>query len=423
MADRASINQKVQIAVETTSGTAVPANRSLNWGTIQLGIESDIKQYLATGHKYTSIQVENMEWTSGSMDGPLDFNASVYPLSGAMGSTSPVASGASTLAKDWIFTPPITGNASPKTFTIEQGDAVRAHKLAYGLFTQWGYKGTRKDFTTSTKLVGQLLTDGITMTSSPTSIALAPMVAKQFNVFLDTTQAGLGTTKLTRVLSVEFNMDNIYNPAWFINRSDPSWSTHIDTEPKTSFKLMLEADATGMGLLTPVRDGSTRYIRVEAQGALLDNIQTVTLGSPSAGTFTLTYKGQTTSALAFNAAASAVQTAFVALSTVGSGNATVSGSAGGPYSITFPTSGTLSQDTTAITGSGASLTGGTFAITQSQVYNAFKHDIAVKIGKPAPWSDSDGVFAIEYECVVVEDASWGSGTAHQITLTNLLTSL
>jgi hypothetical protein len=84
------------------------------------------------------------------------------------------------------------------------------------------------------------------------------------------------------------------------------------------------------------------------------NTATIT-GAPTGGTFTLTVGGQTTSAIAYNAAASAVQTALVALSTVGTGNATVTGSAGGPYTITFATG--LGDIT--LTASGAGLTGGT----------------------------------------------------------------
>lgn len=57
--------------------------------------------------------------------------------------------------------------------------------------------------------------------------------------------------------------------------------------------------------------------------------QTVTItGSPTGGTFTLTFGGQTTTGIAYNATTSAVQTALQALSSIGSGNATVTGSAG-----------------------------------------------------------------------------------------------
>jgi len=61
----------------------------------------------------------------------------------------------------------------------------------------------------------------------------------------------------------------------------------------------------------------------------------VTLGSQASGTFALSYAGQTTAGVAYNAAASAVQTALQGLSTIGAGNATVAGSAGGPYTVTF----------------------------------------------------------------------------------------
>lgn len=83
----------------------------------------------------------------------------------------------------------------------------------------------------------------------------------------------------------------------------------------------------------------------------------VTLGSPSAGTFTLTYRGNTTAGIAYNAAATAVKSALVALDDgYDAADWTVTGSTGGPYTITTPTGH-------AVTGSGAGLTGGTFSIT------------------------------------------------------------
>jgi hypothetical protein len=87
--------------------------------------------------------------------------------------------------------------------------------------------------------------------------------------------------------------------------------------------------------------------------------QTVTItGSPTGGTFTLTDSGQTTAGIAYNAAASAVQTALAALSNIGSGNVAVTGSAGGPYTVAFQ--GALAHlDVAQMTASGAGLTGGT----------------------------------------------------------------
>ncbi|OYN79983.1 phage major capsid protein [Mycolicibacterium sphagni] len=84
-------------------------------------------------------------------------------------------------------------------------------------------------------------------------------------------------------------------------------------------------------------------------------VQKITV-TAAGGTFTVTYKGQTTSGLAFDAAASAVQTAIRGLSTVGSGNVTVTGSAGGPYTVTFAGALAHSQVDDLVV-NGASLTG------------------------------------------------------------------
>lgn len=85
--------------------------------------------------------------------------------------------------------------------------------------------------------------------------------------------------------------------------------------------------------------------------------QTVTLsGTPTGGTFTLTYKGQTTAGIAYNATNTVVQAALEALSTIGTGNATVTGS--GPWVVEFV--GDLAgYDVPLMTASGTGLTGGT----------------------------------------------------------------
>jgi hypothetical protein len=86
------------------------------------------------------------------------------------------------------------------------------------------------------------------------------------------------------------------------------------------------------------------------------NVVTIT-GGPSGGTFTITVNGQTTAGIAYNAIASVVQTALEALSNVAPGDVTVTGSAGGPYTLTWD--GALANTDVTISSSGASLTGGT----------------------------------------------------------------
>ncbi len=97
-----------------------------------------------------------------------------------------------------------------------------------------------------------------------------------------------------------------------------------------------------------------------------DEVDVVTLtGSPIGGTFTLTFGAQTTTDLAYNASSVEVHDAFVALSTVGVGNAAVTGGLGGPYTITF-LAGLGSTNVGAVTATATSLvSAGSATITES----------------------------------------------------------
>lgn len=70
-------------------------------------------------------------------------------------------------------------------------------------------------------------------------------------------------------------------------------------------------------------------------GDSTDEVQTVTEGGSGLTSYTLTFSGQTTAAIAADATAAQVQAALEALSTVGAGNVSVTGAASGPYTVTF----------------------------------------------------------------------------------------
>jgi hypothetical protein len=92
-----------------------------------------------------------------------------------------------------------------------------------------------------------------------------------------------------------------------------------------------------------------------------NEVQTLTItGTPTGGTFKLAYNGAVTTAIAYNAAAAAVQAALEALSTIGTGNVLGGGGAlpGTPVTLTFQ--GSLANtNTAAVTVADNSLTGGT----------------------------------------------------------------
>jgi hypothetical protein len=92
-----------------------------------------------------------------------------------------------------------------------------------------------------------------------------------------------------------------------------------------------------------------------------EEVQVLTVtGTPTGGTYTLTFNGQTTAAIPYNATAAQVRTALEALSTIGAGNVTT---AGGPHpgsAVTVTFAGTLANTNVAqLTANSAGLTGGT----------------------------------------------------------------
>lgn len=97
---------------------------------------------------------------------------------------------------------------------------------------------------------------------------------------------------------------------------------------------------------------------IVADGAANEVQEAEITGDPTGGTFTLTYAGQTTAAIPFNATAGAVQGYLTALSNIRTGDVIASGPAGGPYEVTF-TGSLRATNVAAMTASGASLTGGT----------------------------------------------------------------
>lgn len=125
----------------------------------------------------------------------------------------------------------------------------------------------------------------------------------------------------------------------------------LTDEVKTFDINCLEANPTVLGLFykvtTPV-----------ASGAGTSAVQTVTIsGTPTGGTFVLVYGDQATTDIAYNAIGTTVQAALQALTSIGANNVTVSGAAGGPYTVTF--TGTLANQPITLLNATGNFTGGT----------------------------------------------------------------
>jgi DNA-dependent RNA polymerase auxiliary subunit epsilon len=268
MADVITINQSTQIGVESTPGTAVPANKLLESISIEPTIELTQKAFRKQGRRFSSLVVPSKDYTSAKIVGDSQYSEGVYLYSSVMGAATIAAVGAS--GHSWTWTPPLSGSVVPTTFTVQQGDSVRARQFAYGLVTGITEKFTRDGVTIDGTMLGQQMKDDgtVTMTASPTAVGLEPILGSQWSLFIDSTSAGIGTTQMLRVLEADFMYDSVYGPLWTGNATLASYATHVDLAPKAQMKILLEADAQGMALLANARAGTTLYVQITATGTV-----------------------------------------------------------------------------------------------------------------------------------------------------------
>lgn len=267
MANLATVSQVVQLGKETVSGTGVAATAVFDTFAIMDGIQADSREYKPQGYKAPSIVQETREWTAADMTGWPSYTSDVYIWSSLLGAATITTVGSA--GKAWAFTDDGTTETTPVTFTYETGNSVRAGKFTYGTFTDFGIKWKRSDVTSDGKVIGQRYTDNVSLSGGVSRVAASPVAPGDLNVYIDAASGSLGTTQYTAVFDVDFSVAGKFAPKWPANRANTSWESLVEVPAKWALKILVEANAQGMGLLTTLRAGSTVFVRLMFQGSLL----------------------------------------------------------------------------------------------------------------------------------------------------------
>lgn len=269
MPERATINQVIQMGVEVTPGTAVVTTKKPQSLTIEPGVKINQRRFRPTGYKWPTLAPPGREWVEFRLGGAPTYTELVYVFSGLLAYAAPtqILDGATpTGAYTWRHTMSATSEDTIKTYTIEQGSSVRAHKFAYGLFTGLDLNFSRDELSLGGGGIAQRLSDGITLTAGNTAIALEPILGQHLDLYMDSTLGGIGTTKLLRAFSGQLSIGDRFGTVWPINSANASFAAHVEGEPSGQLTLLVEGDATGMGFLTNARAGSSVYMRLQAVG-------------------------------------------------------------------------------------------------------------------------------------------------------------
>ncbi len=193
--------------------------------------------------------------------------------------------------------------------------------------------------------------------------------------------------------------------------------TGIAADKRFKIDAQLAVDTTGRPLLVEGSNtlaGYDAFFNNGVSGRYWrsgDKVQTVTIvGTPTGGTFLLMSGGNSTSQ-AYNAAAATIQTAVQAWGGIYSA-VTVTGSAGGPYTITFPDVASSVQGAAApFVVNQTSLTGGTAATSKATVAASGPGGVDSGLrGIGGDWSQAAYGVGMDISIRLSREASYFDGT-------------
>lgn len=279
MSERTTVLERPQLGVETTSGTAVAADRRIGSLT-SFGVTPNLAfdTHLPAGNKTAAGVMPTREWSDIRAAGVIDYEELTWWLSSMLGGVTP-AQQAATAAYKWTWADTPLTEVVPKSMTFEDGSAARAQEIAYGVVTglDLNFPANASPSLSFTG-IGRALTDGVTITGSLDDPVPHPALRGEVNVYLDDDAASLGTTKLTRNFSAKVRFPPRFGPFWTNNTANGvGFAGLVEVRAIPMVELTVEADSTGMGLLTPARAGTTKFVRIECAGPNIESTYDYTL--------------------------------------------------------------------------------------------------------------------------------------------------
>lgn len=386
------------IGKEVTPGLVVPATRRVYLREPMITRERAPRPYrFATGTRdNVRAQTLGPEMIGGSISMPLSAGELVeWALAGIRGGVTPTTPGGATNARLWTFTP----GTALDPMTIERKDGAR-NRQARGVYVgSMQIAGSvREENLLTCELFGLSDEPLDNLTAGLTDRIPSFHEGWETKLYIDAIGGTPGTTNIAGTLinwSVGFN--NQMARKYFADNTLATGAVILGELDLTGQLLFEASSAQALTEYVNWDDQVGRLVRLEfGQNRVIDagtnEVQTLTItGTPTGGTFTLTYAGHTTAALPYNATAAQVQSALRALGNIGYQDVVC---AGGPLpgaGITITFQGRLAGTNVAAITTTDSLTGGTTpasAIATTTAGAAGMREY-VTVDLPGQWSAFD----------------------------------
>lgn len=274
---RSMVNQKTLIQREATAGTAaVSAMKQLTGVSMRPAYTVENEQFRSQGFKLpTTVQISSESGT-WSVDGIQDYNHLGYPLSSRIAvpvTTTPAAAPATTpLSRQHVFTLDADGADAFYSYTAQFGDNVQAIQATYGVFQSLTLGIARGGLDFGSGFISREPATGATLaTTGVTTVTSVPIAARSYDIFSDSTWAGLGATKLLAAYEGNISLGDKYAMDMPINSAVTSYESVVEAEDQEySGSLRVGFDAVATALVTTYKAGAQKYIRILATGPLIE---------------------------------------------------------------------------------------------------------------------------------------------------------
>lgn len=273
MPPRSMVNQSLLLQKETTPGTPLVAAMKKVLGIKGTpGWEIESEDFKASGSKVNTARVINTEVASIDIEAVQDYNAIIWPMTGAFGAPVTTAVVGATGAYEHAFTLKAWESDPLVTFTGMWGDADRTVQLPYMYFNSFGLTVNRGGLSLTTGAMARRPELGVAMpTVGVTTVPSVPVASRSWDLFSDPTWAALGTTKLLAMYEGSLEFGDKYVPDYVVNSAQPSFSDVLEAEDTAyNGNLKIGFDATAAAYIADYQSGALRFLRFMSEGPVIE---------------------------------------------------------------------------------------------------------------------------------------------------------
>lgn len=264
---RSIVNQGLYLQRETTPGTpATDAMRRYLSIRGRIGWDVNKEYFQAAGYKLTTGENVLTEMGSADLEVTQDYNGMLPMLTGAFG--APVTTALDDDAYQHVFTLDARQADTLVTYTAIWGDPTLALQATAFAFNGFGFEVGRTGLSASTSAILRAPdTSGAVPTTGVTEVPFVPVRASTYDVFMDSSWANLGTTKLLALYRANVDFPDKLEPDWIVNSALPSYSELMEREGyEPTLGMTVGFDATAVGMIDDALQGGMKFIRIAANG-------------------------------------------------------------------------------------------------------------------------------------------------------------